>query len=51
MFKQAIGLQRQPQDMKCIQKRYSVLLGGVTQMDEFTWSNDAQRGEAGQFAV
>jgi hypothetical protein len=32
-------------------KRYSVLLGGVTQMGESTWLDDAQRGEAGQFAV
>jgi hypothetical protein len=30
-----------------MQKQYSVLLGGVTDMDECTWTNDAQRVEAG----
>jgi hypothetical protein len=36
--------------MACTQTKYSILLGGVMQMDESSWSNDAQRGEAGQFA-
>jgi hypothetical protein len=32
-------------------ERYSVFWGGVTQMVESTLSNDAQSGEAGQFAA
>jgi hypothetical protein len=35
----------------CTQKLYSVLVGAVTNKEESTWSNDAQRGEAGQSAA
>jgi hypothetical protein len=31
------------------QKRYSVLLGEVAQMEESIWSNDEQTGEASQY--
>jgi hypothetical protein len=37
--------------MVCTQKQYPILLDGVTQMDESTWSNEAQRCKGGQFAV
>jgi hypothetical protein len=37
--------------MACTQKQYSAVLGGATQMDESTWTNDEQRGEAGQIAA
>jgi len=30
------------------QKQYSILLGGATQMDEPTWSDDSQTGIIGQ---
>jgi hypothetical protein len=33
------------------QKRYSVLLGGTTQMNESPWLNDQQRGEAPRLVI
>jgi hypothetical protein len=35
----------------CTQKLYSVLVGDIISKEEPTWSNDAQRGEAGQSAA
>lgn len=33
-----------PKVMACTQKKYSILLGGLTQMIECTWPNNVQRG-------
>jgi hypothetical protein len=32
----------------CTQKQYFILLGGVTSVDKFIWSNDVQIDEAGK---
>jgi hypothetical protein len=44
-------LEHASQVVACIQKWYSILLGGVMQMIESTWLNDVQRGGACQFSV
>lgn len=39
------------QGMACTQKKHSILFGGVTNTDESTWSNDAQKSEAGHLLL
>jgi hypothetical protein len=40
-----------PWVMAFIQKQHSVLFGAIANRDTSTWSNDAERGEAGQHAA